>query len=431
MTKISIDFNKVCGKIKPMNGVGQPPFYGKDFSYVNFLKQANIPYSRLHDVGGPFGRNLFVDIPNIFRDFSADPNSPDSYDFSFTDLLIASLIENNVEPVFRLGVSIENYVSVKAYRVFPPEDFKKWATVCEHIIKHYNEGWANGYEYNIKYWEIWNEPDNFEEIDQNQMWQGTKEQYFELYDIAAKHLKAKFPELKIGGYGSCGFYAIADSYISSANSSPRYEYFITFFDEFLKYIKEHSSPLDFFSWHSYDSIENNRKYAEYARKRLDQAGYKETETTCNEWNCMPNERGTMLHAANNTAMLIMMQGTSLDNAMFYDAGIQLNTYGGLFHPLKRIPYPLYYGFKAFGKLLRLSAQVEGICDNENVYVLSACDQNSGGVLVVNVGEETDVEFGFKGKALKACRKVDLESNLDYCDLPTVLEKNSIYYIEAI
>ncbi len=431
MTKISVDFNKQTGKIKPMNGVGQPPFYGKDFSYVNYLKEANIPYSRLHDVGGPFGRNLFVDIPNIFRDFSADQNNPDSYDFAFTDLLITALIENGVEPVFRLGVTIENYVSIKAYRVFPPENFKKWATVCEHIIKHYNEGWANGFKYNIKYWEIWNEPDNFEEIEQNQMWQGTKEQYFELYDITAKHLKAKFPELKIGGYGSCGFYAIADSYISSANSSPRYEYFITFFDEFLKYIKEHNSPLDFFSWHSYDSIENNRKYAEYARKRLDEAGYTNTETTCNEWNCMPNERGTMLHAANNTAMLIMMQGTVLDNAMFYDAGIQLNTYGGLFEPIKRIPYSLYYGFKAFGNLLRLSNQVESTSDNENVYVLSAGDQMCGGILVVNIGKATEVEFNFKGKAFDACRKVDMESNLDYCDLPTVLEENSIYYIETV
>ena len=28
-----------------------------------------------------------------------------------------------------------------------------------NVIKHYNSGWANGYHYNIKYWEIWNEPD--------------------------------------------------------------------------------------------------------------------------------------------------------------------------------------------------------------------------------------------------------------------------------
>ncbi len=28
----------------------------------------------------------------------------------------------------------------------PPKDFKKWAVICEHIIRHYDENWANGYQ---------------------------------------------------------------------------------------------------------------------------------------------------------------------------------------------------------------------------------------------------------------------------------------------
>ena len=49
-----------------------------------------------------------MDIPNIFRDFDADPDDPEAYDFAFTDLLIKALVENGVEPFFRLGVTIEN-----------------------------------------------------------------------------------------------------------------------------------------------------------------------------------------------------------------------------------------------------------------------------------------------------------------------------------
>ena len=60
------------GKIKPMHGVGQPPIQGTDFSMFRYLNEAGIPFSRLHDVGGWFGGNLWVDIPNIFRDFNAD-----------------------------------------------------------------------------------------------------------------------------------------------------------------------------------------------------------------------------------------------------------------------------------------------------------------------------------------------------------------------
>ena len=73
MTRIKVDFGKTVGQIKPMHAVGQPPFLGGslsiDFSFMEHLTKANIPYSRLHDVGGAYGGNRFVDIPNLFRDF--------------------------------------------------------------------------------------------------------------------------------------------------------------------------------------------------------------------------------------------------------------------------------------------------------------------------------------------------------------------------
>ena len=191
-----------------MHGVGQPPIRGLNFSMFHYLTEAGIPFSRLHDVGGWFGGSRFVDIPNLFPDFDADPDDPGCYDFTFTDRLITALVEAGVEPFFRLGVTIENYASVKAYRIFPPSDPLKWAKICEGVIRHYTEGWADGFRYNIRYWEIWNEPDNGESPSNNQMWLGTKEQYFELYGVASRYLKNRFPHLKIGGYASCGCFAI-------------------------------------------------------------------------------------------------------------------------------------------------------------------------------------------------------------------------------
>ncbi len=50
MANISVDFSKNKGKIKPMHAVGQPPFMGGfrclDFSPIEWLKKAHIPYSR-------------------------------------------------------------------------------------------------------------------------------------------------------------------------------------------------------------------------------------------------------------------------------------------------------------------------------------------------------------------------------------------------
>lgn len=374
MIEIKIDFTGNNGQIKPLHGVGQPPFTGMDFSMCSYLKEAGIPFSRLHDVGGPYGRNQFVDIPNIFRDFEADPALPESYDFAFTDALMAALVKNGVEPFFRLGVTIENYIDYKAYRIFPPKDNLKWAEICEGIIRHYTEGWADGFYYNIRYWEIWNEPDNGIDNKTNQMWQGTKEEYYELYNVSAKYLKSRFPHLKIGGYASCGFYAIFRDVPKEAHVSARFDYFITFLDGFLDSVKASGAPLDFFSWHTYDSIEHNVEYARYAKKRMNDAGFPDIEIFCNEWNLALDARGTMRHAAETAANMLMFQHEPVDGAMFYDARLGTSIYGGLFDPMARKPYPTFYSFCAFNELYRSGTSVPvEIAPGGPVYCAAAKD----------------------------------------------------------
>lgn len=78
-------------------------------------------------------------------------------------------------------------------------DFQKWAVVCEHIVRHYNEGWADGYHLNIKYWEIWNEPDlGSEDPATSKTWGGTKEQF---YDMVAEIKAENKPD---DVYSLCG-----------------------------------------------------------------------------------------------------------------------------------------------------------------------------------------------------------------------------------
>ena len=202
--RIEADFTKVTGRVKAMHGVGQPPMLGLNAEHLHYLEEAGIPYSRLHDVGGMFGGGAYVDIPNVFPDFEADENDPASYNFPFTDVIITELKKRGVEPVYRLGVTIENYAGVKAFRIFPPADFGKWARICEHIIRHYNEGWANGFHYAIRDWEIWNEADSGRfRNDISQMWRGTSQQFYDLYVTAATHLKQCFGDnIRVGGYAS-------------------------------------------------------------------------------------------------------------------------------------------------------------------------------------------------------------------------------------
>lgn len=387
-TLINVDFNKIVGKIKPLHAVNDVPTTyfcgGSAEQFVKYFTEAGIPYSRLHDIGGRYGANVFVDINNIFRNFDADENDSSNYDFVFTDKLLAILIASGVKPFYRLGETIENDFFIKRYRTYPPKDYMKWAKICEHIIRHYNYGWANGFYYNIEYWEIWNEPDNAATPDKNQMWGGTPEQFYELYAVTSHYLKSLFPEIKIGGYGSVGFYSIAQKALDpSANAEAGGSwFFVEFFNDFIRYIKnkEYSVPLDFFTWHSYSNVEQNLIYANYVRKTLDENGFKNTESNCNEWNPWILDRGLLKDASNVASNMLMWQNAPIDMAMYYNSRIS-SSYGGLFDPVTEKPTKTFYVFKAFNRLYALGNQTFAETDDSGVFAVSATDGNEVALMI--------------------------------------------------
>ena len=381
---VSFDFNNVISKIKPLHGVNNSP--GALRKPVQTFTDAGIPYMRTHDTMGAFGGTHYVDIPNIFRDFDADENDPESYDFAFTDAYIGNIIKSGTKIFFRLGVTIENNWDIKAYNIYPPKDFHKWARICEHIIRHYNEGWANGFNHNIEYWEIWNEPEN------PPMWKGTKEQFYEFYSVAANHLKKCFPNIKIGGYAGCGFY-----YVTGHQKSAFYKGFITFFEEFLDYISapETKAPLDFYSWHIYIADPNViAAHAKYVREKLDEKGFCETEHMLNEWNRMyadvpenyeemRNHKGASFCAQT----FAIMQESSLDKAMYYDA-YPARRYCGLYDFPGYRPTKTYYSFYAFNRLYRLGGCVGvKVFGGEQVSAMAATDGESKAILLANYSDK--------------------------------------------
>ena len=385
---IHVNWHKCAGRVKPMHCVNNAPLSGTSEALWDTLKDAEIPYSRLHDTGGAYGGGRYVDIPNIFRNFSADPSDPASYDFAFTDWLLSKLHERGVRPFYRLGVTIENACRIKAYNIYPPADNEKFASVCEHIIMHYNEGWANGFNYGIEYWEIWNEPDNEEDPMSNPMWRGNKEQYYALYETVACRLKERFPHLKIGGYGSCGFYAVlGENVCADANVSARYEYFIDFLHGFLEHITAEGSkcPLDFFSWHSYSGADSNVKYAEYIRKTLDGYGFTRTESILNEWNPGIMHRGRQQDAVNIAEMMCVLHNAPVDMLMYYDAQIS-SSYCGLYDPVRKTPFRAYYVFYLFGKLYSLKDGAECTVSGK-ISAIAAFSHGKGGLFAVNATDK--------------------------------------------
>ena len=380
---IAIHFNRIRREIKPLHGINNSPVtLGEPLPE---LREAGIPYVRLHDTGGDYGQNRFVDIPNIFRDFDADPMDPDAYDFAFTDAYLKGLAASGMKIFYRLGVTIENGFMVKPLRIHPPADFLKWAKICEGIVNHYNNGWANGFHYNIEYWEIWNEPE------QPAMWTGTMEQYFEFYQVVSRYLKKKFPALKIGGYASSGFCAYTKP---EAAAIPKFRNMLVWFEEFLRFVRANRVPLDFFSWHYYPAtIEDLRANSQYVDEQLQKYGFDSLEVIFDEWNYMDwsienrfDAMKEMPGAAFVAAAFCAMQKLNIAKAMYYDA-LPNREYCGLYYFPSRMVTKTYYCFRMFDVLYRLGKEAECVTpEKDGIYGLAATNGSQCAALISNLNQ---------------------------------------------
>ena len=90
MGDVVVSPSVTVGPVKPMHAVNNGPICPKkDQIRGNFdtYAAAKIPFARTHDAAfcASYGGEHTVDITAIFPNFDADENSPDAYDFAFTD----------------------------------------------------------------------------------------------------------------------------------------------------------------------------------------------------------------------------------------------------------------------------------------------------------------------------------------------------------
>ena len=356
-TVVTFDADQEVGRIKMMNAANNGPKGGNFEDY----KALRIPYARTHDTPHRWNSHT-VDIDQIFPDWNANVNNPKSYDFTLTDELLAMMIKAGTKPFFRLGQSIEH--DSKKYGIYPPKDFKKWAKICEHVIRHYNEGWADGHHWNIEYWEIWNEPDLDAPGDRwktdPRCWGGSLEQFHEFYEVAAKHLKKCFPHLKIGG---------------PAFANPR-----KYGPAFLDYVKATDTPLDFFSWHMYHRRPHRVEEDVFkVREILDEKGFKDVESILNEWNYQrkweePDDysarvRLSIKGAAYVAAIMSTCQNAPLDMLMYYDLRPNVS-YNGAFSAYYYDLLPAYWALYYWAELADYGTQVKSECAESDIYTIA-------------------------------------------------------------
>jgi len=393
-SSVTIDFAKSAGKIRALNGVNNGPVsWGAADDLTGYHKEAGFPSVRLHDC--PYAGANVVDIHFIFPIFDADADNPMYYNFAETDAYIGGIVECGEKIMYRLGESIESRsraYSNGGFHVQPPKDFAKWAKICVNIIRHYNEGWANGFHYNITNWEIWNEPGELIPG----MWPGTQQQYFDLYAITAKAIKDHDPAMKVGGPTVCniGFPLIRP---------------------FLEFCRDKALPLDFVTWHCYAAAPQEiAAQARTARKLFDDCGFTKAESHITEWHpmwyswdnavdankiappdpakfrAMREKFDTMRGpkaAAFVASTLMLLQDCPLDMANYYTADV--NPWG-MFDSFG-VPGKVYFTFVAFNRLMKTPNRVTCEPQGEAPPEVTMCaglsdDGKSASILVSNFGE---------------------------------------------
>ena len=235
METITIDAGVVDGIIPAIHGVNNGPIIksnpawappcgnGYDADFSAEFTHANIPQARTHG-GGPLDLNKFwIPWPNFAGE---DPADPANYNWAVADEGIAAQMAVS-ETYIRIGQPANGMIQNGdgCDNGLPtnekPNDFDVFAQVCLRVMMHYLDGWDNGFFYDIKYLEIWNE------FYIPEFWNGTDLEAAELYEKCYKAVKPTFPSLNIGPSASKGQI------------------------DFWQYVAANNVQMDFVSPHSY------------------------------------------------------------------------------------------------------------------------------------------------------------------------------------
>jgi len=401
LAAVTVDFSKTTGAVKRLNGVcGWARIVGDKYgSHDHLLRELDIPEARFHDAPLDNPGLQLVDVSRIFPLFHLDADDPRNYDFRATDDLLRKVHDAGVEIEFRLGESIEH--SRKHYYVKPPSDFAKWADICVHIVRHYNEGWADGFRWGIRDWSIWEEPTSVPELFDTMSEYATPQEgyekvYFPLYEVTAKRLKECFPNIRVMG-PQCG-------------GTPEA------IKNFIDYCADRKLPLDVFGFTQF--FRDPDKYFDMARSiraLLDEKGYRDTRISLCEWHWGPiswkghgswesqeavdefiRDVAGVKSGAFAAAMLSRGQDSPLDTMYYYIVSSSSMHWWGLIGEFGH-KYPSWYALKAFAEVAALKKRV--LCPSRfdgNWFAIASRDDDRGKILASVLSQDGALEIDVKG-----------------------------------
>ena len=376
---MDVDFSVKSATVrKELHGATYMAAFGDRLTeeYDSSLRELNLQFSRTHDWALANPGQRVVDIHWVFPVFSADADDPANYNFAATDKAIELTKANlGCDIFFRLGNSIDK--SDRHYNADMPADNEKWAKVCANIIRHYNCGWANGFYYNIKYWEIWNEP----ELTSNSCWNGTWAQFQTFFATVIAYLQNEFPKSEYPDWNFGG----------PALSEYNYSKILGL----VQACEKKGALPDFISWHRYGTTIDDVIAKSASTKnslRAESADYGDIKTVIDEWHYVNWSDSTTANrynhnsAAFTAACMCGFQNEADSNkfAVACNYGYKLTGSWGVMDSSYN-PHRIFYVLKWIGDLITTCTDVCSSTESTGgvVYILAAksSDGKTGKLLV--------------------------------------------------
>ena len=213
--QIDVYFNQSEGQFKPVwtyFGYDEPNYTyapnGKKLLGELAALSSTPLYVRMHNLltTGDGSSSLKWGSTNVYTE---DDSGKSKYDWTIVDRIFDTLHATRIKSLVEIGFMPEALsMHPEPYRhnfpqgsiftgwAYPPKDYAKWAELVFQFVRHLRERFGDP-ELKTWLWEVWNEPDIG-------YWQGTRDEYFKLYDFTSEAVLRAFPEARVGGPHSTG-----------------------------------------------------------------------------------------------------------------------------------------------------------------------------------------------------------------------------------
>jgi xylan 1,4-beta-xylosidase len=216
--RIQVQANQSDGPISPVwnyFGYDEPNYtYAPNGrKLLGELAAANVVpvYVRTHNLltSGDGSASLKWGSTNVY---SEDASGHPIYSWAILDQIFDTFHATSVTPLVEIGFMPQALsIHPEPYRhdfplgkvgdiytgwAHPPNDYQKWSELVFQFVRHLRERYGEA-EVKTWLWEVWNEPDIG-------YWQGTREEYFKLYDLSVDAVLRALPVARIGGPDTTG-----------------------------------------------------------------------------------------------------------------------------------------------------------------------------------------------------------------------------------